>query len=154
MVNIRPADVKELDTLVRLGHRLAKHEKGCDPLLKPYDLQKSKRHYLKEFRNGNAQFFVAESDDKVIGYIYGYIKNAPDYLRGPKRIGHLEACYVLQGFRGMSICQRLTNELLAWFQSKRVTLIELGVYAKNDASVVWKNLGFAQHHIVMRKFLR
>jgi ribosomal protein S18 acetylase RimI-like enzyme len=98
-------------------------------------------------------FFVAVHDETIIGYIYGYTHKCPDHLKGHEYIGHLEACYIEKEFRGKNIAKNLTIELLTWFKTQNITLVELGVYANNESKEVWRKLGFTDFHITMRKLL-
>lgn len=151
---LREATEQDLEELVRLGYLLAKHEQKANNLLKvnAETKENSKNHYKKELKNKDAKFFVAENENKIIGYIYGYIKKSPEHMIKHKYLGHLEAIFVEKSVRSKKIGKELTNKLIGWFKSKRISLIELGVYAENKESVeVWHNLGFKNFHIKMRK---
>ena len=150
---IREANLNDMDSLVELGQILSMHERMSDPYLKPISKQHTENKYSQEIKNPNSKFFVFEHEDKIVGYIYGFIKKPPSHISGHKIIGYIEACIVKETYRGKNISRKLTNALKDWFKSKDVSLVELGVYADNESLEVWKKLGFKPHHISMRKLL-
>lgn len=154
-MNYREANIRDLEDLVELGYLLAQYEKNLDPLLKVNVVTKaaSKKHYEKELTNPSAKFFVAEQDEKIVGYQYGYIAPTPDYLTDHKQIGHLEACYVEEKHRGEGVGKKLTEMLIEWFKESGIKLLELNVYADNSSKEVWEKLGFKAHNIQMRRLL-
>lgn len=147
---IRSATKKDLKELIELGKILTDHEQNCDPYLKGVSKQDSLTHYSKELNNSDAKFFVYELDGEIVGYIYGYIKKAPDHIKIHQNLGHLEACVVKKEHRGKRISSGLAKALLEWFKENNISLIELGVYAGNESVKVWEKLGFKSHHITMR----
>lgn len=150
---IRSATQNDLKELIKLGQILTEHEQNCDPYLKGKSKQDSLTHYSKELNNSDAKFFVYESKNEIVGYIYGYIKKASDHIKIHENLGYLEACVVKKEHRGKRISSELTKALLEWFEGKNISLIELGVYADNESVKVWEKLGFKPHHITMRTIL-
>ncbi|MFA6105511.1 MAG: GNAT family N-acetyltransferase [Patescibacteria group bacterium] len=154
MINIRKATIKDLEGILELGKLLAVHERKCDLLLTPFDIKKSKAKYKRRFADSKACLFVAEKDGDIIGFVYGLLKKSPSHIKGHKKIGRLQACYVKKEFRRKQVATKLTDELLYWFGKQNVTLIDLNVYANNEAINAWRKIGFKDYDVQMRLFLK
>ena len=155
MLKIRKADARDLRDLVDLGYGLTEHEFLCDPLIKKRSKKESQKIYLKALKDSRSAFFLASHDGASVGYIYGYIQKAPDYLLKHKYLGQLEAIFVSPKVRRTNVGKKLVKELLKWFAEKKIKLIELSVAVANGNSLkFWENCGFSPHHVHMRKLLK
>jgi len=102
--------------------------------------------------NNKAIIFVAEDNEKLIGYIYGRIINKPKMRLG--RIGVIEDWFVEEKYRGKRIGEILWNRLIEWFKSKKCNRLELDVYPTNKKAIkIYHKLGFIDKNIVMTKKL-
>lgn len=76
---------------------------------------------------------VAEVDKKIIGYLYGYIKNNGDaYINN---VAQLEAMFVEKEYRKIGIGNKLITRFKKWSKEQNVKYIELKVCNNNDSAI-------------------
>ncbi len=149
---IRQATAKDLAVLARMSNKLSLLEHEIDPLIRIMPVAQAKRNYAKKLHSRNARFFVAEENNKIVGFIYGTISPAPDYLLKHKTTGFLDSAFVEQAYRKQGIGKQLVTTLLAWFASRNTAFIHLTVLAKNVQSVAaWRKMGFDDYVIRMKR---
>lgn len=125
--NIRKAsvvDAKELNYLLTL---LIKDEKQYDKNIN--DSFVVTRLYEDLLKIETSISFVAEVDNKLIGYLYGYIKNEGDTCI--ELTSKLDALYIKEEYRGQGIAKSLINKFKSWSKSKNVKFIEVQVLNDN-----------------------
>jgi len=99
-----------------------------------------------------AVIFVAEKDEKLIGYIYGRIQLKPKMILG--RIGIVEDWFVIKDYRGKGVGEMLWDRLIEWFKKKKCNRLELDVFPTNKHALnIYHKLGFIDKLIVMTKKL-
>ena len=84
---------------------------------------------------------VAEIDNKIIGYLFGYIvDNGNTYL---DKVSKLDALYITKEYRKNKIATKLINEFKSWSLKKGVKYIEVQVLNDNTNAVnLYKKEGF------------
>ena len=150
-VKIRKATIKDLDILHDMHKELIEYEFEVDPLIKKSNsyYSQAKKDYKAALSKRNQIFFIAESNETVLGYIYGWIEKPPKCFIPNKR-GYICDAYVKPEGRRKGVGKKLTSEIIKHFSSKDVSWIKLGVYAKNVNSVkIWRKLGFEDYIIEM-----
>jgi len=108
----------------------------------------------KFFPNG---FWVAEEDDEVVGFAYGYFKDIPaDVLAhwGASKVGEITLMAVDPNYRNQEIGTTLLRKLLEEFKKAGTDLVVLhcpeeAKHAKN----LYDNLGFEVRAYHMKKKL-
>ena len=114
--NIRKAsvvDAKELNYLLTL---LIKDEKQYDNNIN--DSFVITKYYEDLLQSDACISLVAEINNKIIGYLYGYIKNDEDTCI--ELTSKLDALYIKEEYRGQGISKSLINEFKSWSKSKNV----------------------------------
>jgi len=130
------------------------HEKKIDPTY--FDISKyAKKRFVefakKKIENRNSRLLVAIVDDKIVGYIFGWIKERPPVFK-LKRVGYISDCFTIKEFRGKGIGEKLVQRMLAWFKTKKLNYAELVVTSRNKLGLtVWKDLGFKEYRKIMRR---
>ena len=108
----------------------------------------------KYFPNG---FWVAEENDKVVGYAYGYFKDIPaDVLArwGASKIGEITSIAVDPDYRNKGIGIALLNKLLEEFKKARTDLVILHCPAEAvEAKKLYDKFGFGVRAYHMKKKL-
>lgn len=96
---------------------------------------------------------VAEAGDKVVGFIRGVVRLAPDHLGGGK-IGFVDHTFVDESMRGQGVGRAMFETLQSWFQSKGVQQLELQVLCGNRPAIeAWQAMGFQPELLQMRKLI-
>lgn len=107
----------------------------------------------KLMRRKDAAVFVARENGKLVGYLIAKIEEGPPVFKLKKR-GLITDAFVERGYRRRGIGRRLVERALDWFKAQNLESAELSVYVKNMAGrVAWKQMGFEEHAIVMRRKL-
>lgn len=149
----RISDVSEIATLNRL---LMKYHENFDRYYKVNKNQRKlySKYIRKLIRFKNSLVLVAEVDKKIVGFMYGEIKNRPPIMEG-KKYGHLGDAFILREYRNGGLGGKLTKELIKWFKSKGVKFVELEVDMRNETGLnFWKRLGFKPFMVKARKKLK
>jgi len=150
----RKARPEEISQVADLWQGLVLHEKKIDPTY--FDITKHARNKFlrfvkKKIKDGNSKLLVAIVDDKIVGYILGWVKERPPIFK-LKKVGYISDCFVVKEFRGKGIGEKLTQRMLAWFRTKKLNHVELVVTSRNKLGLtVWENLGFKEYRKIMRK---
>ena len=147
-INIRKAELKDLDVLFEFKQALVEAERPFDPTLKPGPLYYYNIPDLIEATD--ALLVVAEIDATVIGCGYARIVDSKPYLRHQQH-AHLGFMYVMPGHRGKGVNKLIIDALKQWSQEQGITEIRLEVYAVNTAALkAYEKVGFAPHMLTMR----
>lgn len=99
------------------------------------------------FHSANPEFFlVAESDQKIIGFVYGRESNPPAEVLDKwrtKKVASIENLAVEQGYRRQGIATSLLTVLFETFKEKGVDLMTLSVpVAEIAAMTLYAKMGF------------
>jgi len=147
-INIRKAEIKDLDVLFEFKQALVESERPFDRTLKPGPLYYYNIPELIEATD--ARIVVAEVDSKLIGCGYARIVDSKPYLKHQQH-AHLGFMYVLPDHRGKGVNKLIINALKQWAQQQGITEIRLEVYAVNIAALkAYEKVGFAAHMLTMR----
>ncbi len=147
-VHIRKAEIKDLNTLKEFEQEIIKFERPFDPNLKQdpityYDLSEL-------IQREDAQVLVATVDGELVGSGYALIKNSMPYKK-PEQYAYLGFMYVSPKFRGQRINGKIIDGLMAWAKEKKITEIQLDVYAENEIALnAYKKRGFKPDLLKMR----
>lgn len=117
------------------------------------DPQKYIEHEAESYidiKSSQQAIYVYEEDDKLMGYIYGYVnKNSKKPV---SMVGFVEGWFVSKEYRGKQIGKALWERLMDFFKSKQCQAVELEVYSQNTESFeLYKKLGFKTHVISLLK---
>ncbi len=111
----------------RLGYRLPHPENIGDVYLDSF------RRTLGKFSNA----YVAEVEDRVVGYILCRIKRVPQTMGGVL-VGELSDEWIDPGVRRLKIGDKLCRIALVWLHEQNVHSVEIQVLESNEAS--WRML--------------
>jgi|TARA_B100001971_G_C17933951_1_gene404152 ribosomal protein S18 acetylase RimI-like enzyme len=154
-MKIRKATIKDskqmLDLTKELFRNFEKLDK-TDKLIKNYFGSKRQYNYLlKSMKNKKNCFFVAEINDKIVGYISILVfDNWPMYKIRKK--GHFDLLFINPKFRNKGIGKKLVNEGYKWFRKKGIKNFTVTAHALDiGANKFWKHLGFKSYNIKYEK---
>lgn len=101
-------------------------------------------HKRKQFQNaledeGEALFTWRHGTGKIVGYIWGVIKQPID----TGRIGQINELVVATSHKRKGIGRRLFQSCIGWFRSENVQRVEISFNVQNpEASAFWTQMGF------------
>ncbi len=104
---------------------------------------------------GRFYHMVAAVDgERIIGFVFGYIRITPPYL-GSRKVGFVDGLYLEERYRSGPLVLKMIHELQTWFQNHDVVSLELQVLTENEhAWRLWESLGFTRELYQMRKTLQ
>ncbi|MGH2424869.1 MAG: GNAT family N-acetyltransferase [bacterium] len=153
---IRRATARDIKQILPVWGELAGFHASLDPAFTPSpEWPREYGAYLKTLMaREDALALVAKEDLEIIGYAVGRITTLPPFFEHRFR-GYIHDVYVREEFRRRGLGRRLVEEILAWFDRRGVTLVELTVAANNSEAIpFWKRLGFFVYMHQMKKELR
>ena len=90
--------------------------------------------------NENSVIYIAFINNKVVGYIYGYVT---EDIFVKEKTAKLDALYVIEEYRGNKIASKLIEEYKNWCFSKEVKYIEVTAWNDNiDATKIYLKQDF------------
>ncbi len=96
-------------------------------------------YVLGRLNDGDFCILVAEVDDRIAGYIMGWVETRPPIYKH-RSVGYLSNVHVAPEFRGLGVGERLHVELEKWLAHKDVDLLEVRIDVRN-ATVINFNKG-------------
>lgn len=153
-MNIRNATVKEINSIVALQKEFTLYSRGHDVFLVPAENYAAEQaaETKKAFEKKNMLIHVAETNDTIIGYLIGAIKQRPQWRIN--RIGHVLEVFVSRSHRGKGIGKALMEKFFDEIKKQGVEYVDLSVYVNNhEALDFYKKLGFEEYKKYVRKKL-
>lgn len=119
---------------------------------KPDTAERNMRFFKRMIKNDNGAIFVAEIDNKIVGYAVCWIAKRPPYLYKVDKIGYISDVFVEDKYRMRGIGSALLGKVLEWFKNKNIKYVELSVLAKNEkAKKFYEKHGFKVYSLNLRK---
>jgi len=144
--NIRYATFNDVKTVNNFLTRLIKDEKQYDVNINEKCVVFSL--YENLITNENNCILVAEYDNDLVGYLYGYMQDIGDAYLFP--IAQLEAMFVDETNRKQGIGNALIKEFKRWATNKKAKYIELKVCNDNKSAIaLYSNNGFKNTKSIM-----
>ncbi len=147
-LKIRRGTIQDAETVAPLAVNIFNDTFADNPLNKPEDMQSYIAEFLsvETFRRDLADkdliFFIAEIDDKIIGYAKLREYSNEDCVSDENPI-ELNKLYVAHDFHGQGIAQSLMEKCFAEAKSKNYQTMWLGVWEFNfRAQRFYEKLGF------------
>ena len=157
-MKIRKATKKDLNNIYLIFLELAKSEeknsRKAANFFKKLNRRKnnfeksSKKELLKDINGKNSILFVAEENNKLLGYISGNFVSSKNPFYKQVILGYLIHIIVSKEYRGKGISKRLYKKLEEWFMKKKCKFIYLEVFSTNSAVKKFKK---SKYKIVSHK---
>lgn len=97
-----------------------------------------------ELNNQNSEFYFAELDNKIIGYLKLNFGQSQTELKDDKAL-EIERIYVLREFHGKNIGQLLYEKAIQVARQANADYVWLGVWEKNPRAInFYKKNGFIE----------
>ena len=95
--------------------------------------------------SNHKKYFVAEKENKIVGYIFGLIEVRAACL--DKTVGLIDELFIKPEHRKTGAGKALTNKMLNWFKSKNIRwTIVLTHSCDEGANSYWIKLGYKDYN--------
>jgi len=150
-MEIKMADKSQVVGIVKIWIEFIDFHKEIDPFFTRrqdghINFEKFVRYLLE---SEDSLVLVALDNEQVVGYSIAEIKEYPPAFLTEKH-GFISDMAVKSDYRRKGAGQLLLNEVLKWFDSKKVNRIELHVTSKNKIGYsFWKKHGFRDYKHIL-----
>jgi len=156
--SIRKATANDYGTLCKLFDEIdALHRDNLPHIFqKPNGPVREQEYYLGLIADENVGLFVAETDQKIIGFIHVVFRVAPAFpIFVPRNYAIVDSVVVTSGFQNRGTGKILMDKVQEWAIAKGATSIELNVYKFNKTAIsFYKKLGYQTSSQKMSKELK
>ena len=137
-MKIRKINIDDLETLRNLSIQTFKEtfeEVNTEEDMQKYLLENLSIEKLKsELENPNSEFYFAENNDEILGYLKLNFKDAQTEKLEENHF-EIERIYVLKAFLGQKIGQILFNKAIEIGREKNLEYVWLGVWEENHRAI-------------------
>lgn len=151
-VLLRSAQLSDLETVVELSHALIQEDPGTrDPHTNAdWARQEGTAYFSKHIVAGDSLTLVAEVDEKITGYLVGYLRQS-NSLR-PVRMAELESMFVTLSERSRGVGQQLVGAFLEWSRERNAERVSVTAFASNEGAIrFYKRCGFEPHKLALER---
>ena len=157
-ISIRNATTKDYEALCELFDEIDSLHRDNLPHLfqKPCGLAREQDYYSGLLADENVGFFVAEADEKLVGFVHAIVRDTPPIpIFVPRRYAIVDSIVVKSGFQNLGIGRILMDKMHEWVIEKGARSIELNVYEFNQTAIsFYERLGYKIYSRRMRKELK
>ena len=157
-MKIKKLNIDDLETLRNLS--IQTFRETFDEVNTEEDMQKyldenlSLERLKSELENPNSEFYFAENDNQILGYLKLNFGNAQTENQGNETL-EIERIYVLKEFFPLKIGQVLFEKSLEIAKEKSMNFIWLGVWEENHRAIKFYEKNgfkvFGKHKFVLGK---
>ena len=157
-MQIRKLDITDLENLQKIS--ILTFRETFEEVNTKEDMQKyldenlSVEKLKSELENPNSEFYFAENDKLILGYLKINFGNAQTENLGNETL-EIERIYVLKDFLGQKIGQILLNKAIEIGKKKNLEFLWLGVWEKNHRAIKFYEKNgfkfFGKHKFVLGK---
>lgn len=157
-MKIRAAKIQDIEKIIPI---FLDYERASeDYLSNKYKSLRNKKKPLKKYikkaferdiKQKNSKFLVLETDNNIVGYIFGEIRDDTHPLFKRPKTGEFNDLAVLKEYQGKGIASKLWKELEKWFIQKNCEMISLSVNINNPAQEIYTKWGFEKFYLRMIK---
>lgn len=150
---IRVSRQEDLAAVRDLNHALFDHDHPFDVYLEmswPNDPKTGGAYFAERVLGRSGICFVADSGDKLVGYLAGDLKENEQYRTG--RRAELENMFVSEGARRAGVGTALVSRFRDWCAKQGADEVYVSAYFDNDEAVAfYRECGFVSwgHSLVL-----
>ena len=137
-MKIRKLNIDDLETLRNLSIQTFRETfsevNTKEDMQKYLDENLSEEKLKSELENPNSEFYFAENDNQILGYLKLNFGNAQTENQGNETL-EIERIYVLKEFFPLKIGQVLFEKSLEIAKEKKLKFIWLGVWEENKRAI-------------------
>ena len=146
MVKIRLAKIKDAEQIAKLAMKMMREHEKFDKI---FEIKKDARKTLEKWLKAvigkrDKKVFIADDNNKIIGYIKAGINKRPDIYKVEK-MGFIYDIYVEEKYRRQGVAKLLMDNIFEWMKGKGIKYTSL--YVANDnqiAASAWQKYGFKE----------
>ncbi len=152
---IRKAKKSDIDEIIKIADQLRKAEAPLDKTknikLNSYLSEEYKKKELEYIASRKKIFLVAVIDEKIVGYVNGYVfENSDIYYKKP--VAYLDCLCVDKSVRKQGIGQSLIDEFTKMVKERGAKYIKLNAFENNIPAVsLYKKLGYEEYSVYYMK---
>jgi GNAT superfamily N-acetyltransferase len=159
-MKIRRAKLEDIDSIIPVF--LDYEESSMKYLAKKYKAMRDKKNpLLKHIKKAleedivkkNGRYLIMEHEKRIIGYIFGEIREDKHPLFKRPKTGEFSDIAVKKEYQGQGISSLLYKELEEWFIKRKCEMITLNVNINNDAKKIYERWGYEPYYLRMIKKL-
>ena len=154
---VRKAIASDLPAIVDLWWELSRISEALSvhPYLKHED--ECKRRCLENYGRSllwdDYAYFIAEREQRLVGYITANVRNAPEKSRYLRK-AVLENVVVEEAYRRKGVCKLMYAAFENWARSRNAEYIEVGTEFRNTVAIdTYRSLGFKENIVELQKWL-
>jgi len=146
-INYRMADIHDVLPITLLWAKMVGEIFDEFTKLDKVELDKISFLICDRLRMPNTYTGIVEEDNKVIGFLHGYIL---DKTYGkPEKVGFCECLYIESEYRGKGIDKELIKDFCSWATEHEMPIEFMTKYDRSLAKI-WEHKGFMPYAIVYR----
>lgn len=150
-VKIRKCKTEETNIANELLTKLIRFEKQFDNNIN--ENCTVNYYYESVIDNPSHLILFAQIEEKIIGYIYGFIQENGDTTK--EKVGQIDALYIEEEYRNMKVGDKLITEFIEWAKEQNVKIIEISVFDTNiKARNLYKKKNFKQIKTTMNLIVK
>jgi len=150
-VKIRKCKTEETNIANELLTKLIRFEKQFDNNIN--ENCTVNYYYESVIDNPSHLILFAQIEEKIIGYIYGFIQENGDTTK--EKVGQIDALYIEEEYRNMKVGDKLITEFIEWAKEQNVKIIEISVFDTNTkAKNLYKKKNFKQIKTTMNLIVK
>lgn len=154
-IHIRKATANDYDNLCELFNEIdTLHRINLpDIFQKPDGAAREKEYYLELVTDKNIGLFVAEANEKPIGFVHVLIRDTPTFpVIIPQRYAVIDGIVITSKFQNQGVGKMLMEKAQEWATTNDAAFIELNVYEFNKNAIsFYERLGYQTSSRKMRK---
>ncbi len=153
-ITLRRATISDLAAIQELNRKLCvKEHQEFDPTINTeYSFSKEGGEYFAyRIERDDSATFVAENDNRIIGYLAGGLIKKEDYLT-IQVMAEAENMFIDESFRGQGIGGMLLSQFEEWCKTKGVERIRFVASAQNEKAIkFYKEFGAREISVTLEK---
>jgi diamine N-acetyltransferase len=147
-IDIKKVTQKDVDQLQKIGRKTFFETFSAgntkENMKKYLDEEFSIEKLIRELSNKDSEFYFAELDDKIIGYLKLNSGQSQTELKDGNAL-EIERIYVLKEFHGRKVGQLLYEKAMQVARQRNVNYVWLGVWDQNPRAInFYKKNGFVE----------
>lgn len=143
---IRKAKISDVKVINNFLTRLIHDEKKYDNNINEICIVNN--FYENIVENPKSCILIAEINDKIIGYLYGFIQNNGDTCINI--VTQIDAIFIDEDYRKIGVGNTLIEEFKKWSKQQNAKYIELKVCNNNDIAIsLYRKKGFKDFKTIM-----
>ena len=149
-MEIRIATIKDIDQIALLFIEQFDIQAEFDPYLIQSGSH-DKQLIENTITGANSQIFVADEDEKIVGFVSVYEKKSLDFnFMVPHKYAYIMELITTRDYQGKGIATKLMNEVKRWALDRELDHIELTVASNNSAVDFYIKTGYEEVLKTMR----